>query len=411
MHITKSESIDARYPLGAGAGSDAVHRDVAYSYAVCRLKTDGNHQGIGLAFTIGAGNDLVCKAIDFLGPFLEGKELEELMADFGSFQKALADHPQFRWLGPHKGVVHLALASVTNACFDLWAKAKGIPLWRLLLDLNPEQIISLLDFSYVEDAITRSEAIEILAAHLKSRDMRMPILQENYVGYDTSVGWFDYPDEKIVENVRVSMAAGFTSMKLKVGSKNHQRDIRRAMLVRETAGDQATIMLDCNQQWQLNEALEICGKLKEMKPYWIEEPTHPDDILGHRTLAKAIAPVKVANGEHFPNRIIFKNYIQAGAIAINQVDCVRVGGVSEFLLISLMSKKFNIPVVPHVGDMGQIHQHLVLFNHIAIGHEKLFLEYIPHLRQHFVHPAIVEDGKYMTPQAAGSSSDLRILEP
>ncbi len=410
MHITKSESIDVRYPLGAGAGSDAVHRDVAYSYAVCRLKTDSNYQGIGLAFTMGAGNDLVCKAIDFLGMYLEGKELEELMADYGSFQKTLADHPQFRWLGPHKGVVHLALASVTNACFDLWAKAKGVPLWKLLLDLKPEQIISLLDFSYVEDAITQSEATEILALHQNSRAKRMPVLKENYAGYDTSIGWFDYPDEKIAENIKKSMDAGFTAMKLKVGSKNHQRDIRRAFLVRETAGDQATIMLDCNQQWQLNEALKICVNLSAMEPYWIEEPTHPDDILGHQALARAITPVKVANGEHFPNRIIFKNYLQAGALAINQLDCVRVGGISEFLLISLMSKKFNIPVVPHVGDMGQIHQHLVLFNHIAMGHEKLFLEYIPHLKKHFVHPAIVKDGKYMTPQAVGSSSDLKILE-
>ena len=252
----------------------------------------------------------------------------------------------------------------------------------------------------------RTKPAAFSTGHFNSRHERDNILTDNYQGYDTSIGWFNYSDEKVRDNIRKSMDAGFTCMKLKVGSKEHERDIRRAHLVRETAGNEATVMLDCNQQWQLQEAIEICLKLKEMNPYWIEEPTHPDDVLGHQTLARAISPMKVAGGEHVPNRIIFKNYLQAGAFAFNQVDAVRVGGISEFLLISLMSRKFNIPVVPHVGDMGQIHQHLVLYNHIAMGHEALFLEHIPHLREHFVNPAKIEGGYYITPQEPGSSSDL-----
>ena len=405
--IKSIQANDRRYPLGPGAGSDAIHVDAVYSYAQCVVQSDCGLQGSGLAFTVGAGNELVCQAIEFLGAELQGWDILELMEQFGAFQKKLSDHAQFRWLGPHKGVVHLALAAITNACFDLWAKKLGVPLWKLLLDLSDEQILSLLDFSYVEDALSRSEAKQLLQRARKTRAEREPILTKNYQGYDTSIGWFNYSDAKIRENIKKSMDAGFTCMKLKVGSKEHDRDIRRANLVREVAGDKATIMLDCNQQWQVQEAIEICLKLREMNPYWIEEPTHPDDILGHQTLARAISPMKVAGGEHVPNRIIFKNYLQSQAFAFNQVDAVRVGGISEFLLVSLMSKKYSIPVVPHVGDMGQLHQHLVLVNHIAIDHKALFLEHIPHLKEHFVHPVKIEGGYYITPQETGSSCDLK----
>jgi L-fuconate dehydratase len=406
--INSARSIDARFPLKAGAGSDAIHQNSVYSYAVCEIRLDKGLRGTGLAFTIGTGNELVCQAIDFLSQKLIGQDLEELMSNFGVFQKKLADDSQFRWLGPHKGVVHLALAAVTNACFDLWAKFQGKPLWKLLLDLTPQQTVDLLDFSYIEDAFSKQEALDLLSKHLTTRGSRLPILTQNYKAYDTSVGWFNYSDEQVRDEIKKSMALGFNCMKLKVGSKDHSRDIRRAFMARDVAGNDATIMLDCNQQWQLNEAIEVCTQLKDMSPYWIEEPTHPDDILGHKRLAEAIAPIKVAAGEHVPNRIIFKNYLQAGAFSFNQVDAVRVGGISEFILISLMSKKFNIPVVPHVGDMGQIHQHMVLYNHIAMGHDALFLEYIPHLQEHFVHPAVITDGHYITPQEPGASSDLKI---
>jgi L-fuconate dehydratase len=329
------------------------------------------------------------------------------MADFGNTLKTIADHPQYRWLGPHKGMVHLALASLVNACFDLWAKTRGVPLWKLLLDLSPEQVVKLLDLSYLEDVLTETDCLEILKQHEGTRALRKGILKTGYPGYDTSIGWFNYSDKKVRDNIKKAVDSGFSAMKLKVGSKDPERDIRRAHVVREAAGDDATVMLDCNQQWTLPQALRMCLRLAEVKPYWIEEPTHPDDVLAHQTLARAIAPMKVACGEHVPNRVLFKNFIQAGGMYFVQADCTRLAGISEFLTVSFLARKFNLPIVPHVGDMGQIHQHLVLFNHIALGHEALLLEHIPHLRDYFVHPAKVERGVYQTPQEAGLSCDLR----
>jgi len=319
----------------------------------------------------------------------------------------MANEQQFRWLGPHKGVVHLALASVTNACHDLWAKKRGVPLWNLLVNLDAEEILNTLDLSYLEDVLTRNEALQLLVEAENGKCERRTIIEKGYPGYDTSIGWFNYDDDKIRTNCRKALQNGFKAMKLKVGSADPQRDVRRANIVREETGDGVKIMLDANQQWTLPQALSVCENLKQMNPYWIEEPTHPDDVFAHITLAEAIQPVKLALGEHVPNRIIFKNYLQAGCAGFMQVDAVRVGGVSEFITISLLCKKYGIPVVPHVGDMGQLHQHLVLFNHIAMGHEALFLEHIPHLQKHFVHPAIIKDGVYHTPQVAGSTCELK----
>ncbi len=407
MHIISIDIKDKRFDLADGIGSDATHTNPQYAYAVCCLKTDTLVTGIGLAFTLGAGTELVCKAITYLSASLKGREVEELMSDFGSVYRKMVDSPSFRWLGPHKGVVHLALAAVVNACYDLWAKSRNVPLWKLLLDLTPEQLINTLDLSYLEEVLTREQAIALLTGNLATREVRRGVLTTGYKGYDTSVGWFNFSDEKIVQNTQKTMANGFTAMKLKVGSEDPARDIRRAALIRKVAGDDATIMLDANQKWNVPKALEICIRLGEINPFWIEEPTHPDDVLGHQTIARAISPFKVATGEHIPNKIIFKNFFQAKAMDFCQVDAVRVGGVSEFLTISLLSKRMGIPVVPHVGDMGQIHQHLVLFNHIGIDHEHLFLEHIPHLRRYFVNPAKLVDAYYQVPQEAGSSSDLK----
>jgi len=405
--ITNITTRDARFPIGNGAGSDAIHRDPVYSYAVTLLDTDNCTAGSGLAFTLGAGNDLVCKAAEFYARRLIGREIEEVMANFGDLQNQMANEQQFRWLGPHKGVVQLALASVTNACWDLWAKSRGVPLWKVLLDLTPEQLVATLDLSYLEDELTREQALAILHEHHATRAKREAVLSTGYPGYDTSVGWFNYSDDKVRDNCKKAVASGFTALKLKVGSKDPERDIRRANIVREESGDGVRVMLDANQQWTLPQALEICQRLRGIDPYWIEEPTHPDDLFGHKTLADAIAPTKLALGEHVPNRIIFKNYLQARCAGFIQVDAVRVAGVSEFLAVSLLCRKFGVPVVPHVGDMGQIHQHLVLFNHIAMGHEALFLEYIPHLRGEFVHPVRIEGGVYRTPQEPGSGCDLK----
>jgi L-fuconate dehydratase len=407
MFIRSIEVLDKRFELANGAGSDATHTDPQYAYAVCVLKTDTPIEGIGLAFTLGAGNDLVCKAIQYLAESLKGQEIEALMANFGAIYRSMADSPSLRWLGPHKGVVHLALAAIVNACFDLWAKSRQVPLWQLLLDLSPEALVNTLDLSYLEEELTRNEAIQLLQDQHASRPSRSEVLKTGYKGYDTSVGWFNFSDELIIENTRKALDSGFTALKLKVGSDDPERDLRRAALIRRIAGDAATIMLDANQKWNVPQALKICQQLAAIQPYWIEEPTHPDDVFGHRAVAQAIAPFKVATGEHIPNKVVFKNFLQAKAMDFCQVDAVRVGGISEFLTISLLSKKMGVPVLPHVGDMGQIHQHLVLFNHIGMGHEHLFLEHIPHLRKHFVHPASIEHGFYQVPQEAGSSSDLK----
>jgi L-fuconate dehydratase len=405
--IKEVRTRDARFPLGPGAGSDAIHRDPIYSYAVTQLHDTAGRIGNGLAFTLGNGNQLVCQAAEYYAGRLAGRNIEEIMSNFGQIQNALADEQQFRWLGPHKGVVQLALASVTNACWDLWAKSRGVPLWRLLLDLSPEQLVATLDLSYLEDELTREQALAILREKAFTRDHREAVIDRGYPGYDTSVGWFNYGDERVRENCKRALAAGFTAMKLKVGSSDPDRDIRRAHIVRDAAGADVRVMLDANQQWTLPQALAVCDRLRAIDPYWIEEPTHPDDVAAHKTLAVAIAPTRLALGEHVPHRIVFKNYLQAGCAGFIQVDAVRVAGISEFIAVSLLCSKFGVPVVPHVGDMGQIHQHLVLFNHVALGHEIVFLEYIPHLCEHFVHPAVVAGGVYKTPQDPGSNSDLK----
>jgi L-fuconate dehydratase len=405
MLIQSAYTRDARFQLEPGAGSDAVHSSPEYSFAVCYLTLDNGLRGTGLVLTMGEGNDLVCATIEKLVSQLIGKDIEELMSAFSNTFRALADDPHLRWLGPHKGVVHLALASITNACFDLWAKARRRPLWDLLLSLSPEEMVNLLDLSYLEDVLDRNTALQLITDQQSTRIERMSVLQQGYPGYDTSVGWYHYDDQQIQDNVKRSMDQGFGAFKLKVGG-SLQRDVQRAQRLREITGPQATIMLDANQQWSLPAAITACKELGSINPYWIEEPTHPDDIHAHAILAQKIAPLALALGEHVPNRVIFKNYLEAGCVRFLQPDCTRLGGVSEFLTVSLLARKYDVPVVPHVGDMGQIHQHLVLFNHIALGHPQVFLEHIPHLHDHFIHPATVADGRYQTPQEPGSSSDL-----
>jgi L-fuconate dehydratase len=405
--ITRAEARDRRFALHGGAGSDAVHTSGEYAFAVTLLHTDCGLTGCGITLTLGNGNRVVCDIIQQLAPTLVGREIEDLMAEFGAVSQRLADDPALRWLGPHKGAVHLALSSVVNACFDLWAKARGVPLWRLLLDLTPAQVVALLDLSYVEDVLSAQDALGILGSHLPGRKDRAGILRSGYPGYDTSVGWFQYEDERVRDNARAALAAGFRAFKLKVGSRDGERDLRRAAMLREIAGPECRIMFDANQQWTLCEAERMCHALAAFDPYWIEEPTHPDDIEAHRKLARSIAPVRLALGEHVPNRVLFKNYMQAGAVHFVQADCTRLAGIAEFLTVSLMARKFGLPVLPHVGDMGQIHQHLVLFNHLALGHDVVFLEHIPHLREYLVHPASIDGGVYRTPEAPGLSCDLK----
>jgi len=303
-------------------------------------------------------------------------------------------------------VVHLALASITNACFDLWAKSRCKPLWKLLLDLAPSEVVRLLDLSYLEEVLSEQDAIELLQGQLASRNRRIPILQSGYPGYDTSVGWMAYDDQKVRDLTQRALDSGFKAFKLKVGSDDGRRDLRRAAVLRECIGESGALMFDANQRWSLPRAIRMSRDLAVYRPSWIEEPTHPDDVHGHAVLAREIAPTKIAAGEHIPNRVVFKNFMQASALHYVQADCTRLAGVSEFLTVSLLAKKFSLPVVPHVGDMGQLHQHLVLFNHIALDHEVNFLEHIPHLKEHFLFPAQVANGRYKTPQEPGASSDL-----
>ena len=406
--IRSIEAVDARFTLPEGAGSDAVHTSPVYAMALTHMHTEENITGVGLALTLGGGNRLVCEAIRSLAQPLVGQPIEEVMARFGDVAREMANDPALRWLGPHKGVVHLALASITNACWDLWAKSRGVPLWKLLLDLDDEVLVATLDLSYLEDVLSRDEAVALLRDERRTRSDRESILQTGYPGYDTSVGWMSYDDEKVRELTLKAMDRGFRALKLKVGSDDVNRDMRRAAMLRETVGDSGVLMFDANQRWNAPEAKRRCAALASFKPLWIEEPTHPDDIHAHVELGRAIAPVRIAAGEHIPNRVLFKNYFLYGGMHFVQADCTRLAGVSEFLAVSVMARKLQLPIVPHVGDMGQIHQHLVLFNHVALNHQMYFLEHIPHLREHFVFPAQVRGGVYKTPQEPGASVDMRL---
>ncbi len=410
--IRSIATVDARFALPPGAGSDAVHTNPEYCMAVTRLAGDRQLSGTGIALTLGDGNRLVCEVIELLAKPLAamgvigGMGIDEVMSDFGSIARQLADHPSLRWLGPHKGVVHLALASITNAFFDLWAKSRGVPLWKLLLDLSPEEVVRTLDLSYVEDVLSAEDALALLRTGAATRSARESVLQMGYPGYDTSVGWMAYDDQKVGELVARALDQGFRAFKLKVGSALESRDLRRAAMLRKAIGDSGILMFDANQHWNLPDAVRMCRELARFKPLWIEEPTHPDDVLAHVALAREIAPVRIAAGEHISNRVLFKNFLHYKAVHFVQADCTRLAGVSEFLTVSLMAKKFGLPIVPHVGDMGQLHQHLVLFNHIALDHEVYFLEHIPHLKEHFLFPAQVRGGFYETPQEPGASTDM-----
>ena len=407
--IRSISTYDARFALPSGAGTDSIHDTSGYCLAMTLLATNNGLRGSGFVLTLGDGNILVCKAIEMLAKPLEGMSIEAVMADFGNISRKIADHAALRWLGPHKGVVQLALASITNACFDLWAKSRGVPLWKLLLDLTPEEFVRVLDLSYLEEILREKKALSMLHEQLPSRAQRAVILKSGYPGYDTSVGWMNYDDAKVTELTKKALDQGFSAFKLKVGSPEESRDLRRAAMLRKLVGEDCTVMFDANQHWHLPDALRICSELAKFRPHWIEEPTHPDDIEAHVELSRAISPIKIAAGEHIANRVLFKNFMKAKALSFIQVDCTRVAGVSEFLTVSLLAKIFDLPVVPHVGDMGQIHQHLVLFNHIGLGLKAEFLEHIPHLRSHFVHPADVRDGVYHTPQEPGASADLKEL--
>ena len=412
--IIDIEIKDIRFPTSKTLdGSDAMNPDPDYSAAYVILKTNHpeNVEGHGLTFTIGRGNELCVAAIKALSHLIIGKTLESFTKDMGAFWKMITGDSQLRWLGPEKGVIHLATGAIVNAVWDLYAKVEEKPLWLLLADMSPKELVKCIDFTYIKDAITPTEAVLILEGVENSKKERIANLLENgYPAYTTSAGWLGYSDDKMRKLCQEAKAEGFKHMKIKVGS-DLKDDMRRAAIIREEIGDDLQLMMDANQKWGVDEAITNMEFLAKFNPYWIEEPTSPDDILGHAKIAKAVAPIKVATGEHCQNRVMFKQLMQIGAIGICQIDSCRVGGVNEILAILLMAAKFNIPVCPHAGGVGlcEYVQHLSMIDYIAISGSKedRIIEYVDHLHEHFLDPVTIKNGAYMPPKLPGYSITMK----
>jgi L-fuconate dehydratase len=410
--ITRVETRDIRFPTSdALIGSDAMNKDPDYSAAYCILHTD--HPGLaghGLTFTIGRGNELCVAAIRSLAYLVEGRTLESFTENMGAFWKHITGDSQLRWVGPEKGVIHLATAAIVNAVWDLWGKASGKPVWRLLSDMTPEEIVRCIDFRYITDAIAPEEALDLLQRRMPGRAARSAEMQATgYPSYTTSAGWLGFSDEQLRELCRESIRDGWSHFKIKVGA-DLSDDIRRATIIREEIGDRK-LMMDANQRWDVAEAIANMRQLARFDPWWIEEPTSPDDVLGHAAIRRAIAPIGVATGEHCQNRVVFKQLMQAGAIDFCQIDSCRLGGVNEILSVFLMAAKFGIPVCPHAGGVGlcEYVQHLSIFDYICVSGslDNRLLEYVDHLHEHFFDPVRMVNGRYMPPQRPGYSIEMK----
>jgi L-fuconate dehydratase len=414
MKITRVEALDIRFPTSRNLdGSDSMHPDPDYSAAYVVLHTDdpGGLEGHGLTFTIGRGNELCVAAVESLAPLVAGRTLESIRGDMAGFWRSLTSDSQLRWVGPEKGVIHLATAALVNAVWDLYAKAEGKPLWKLLSDMTPEEIVACVDFRYITDALTPDEALAMLREKAATRGEReAEMLRDGYPAYTTSAGWLGYPDDKIRRLCREAIADGWNHIKIKVGA-DVQDDVRRAGIVREEIGPDRKLMLDANQSWEVGQAIAHMRELARFDPWWIEEPTSPDDVLGHATIARAIAPIGVATGEHCQNRVIFKQLMQAGAIRFCQIDSCRLGGVNEVLAVLLLAAKFGIPVCPHAGGVGlcEYVQHLSLFDYICLSGslQDRVIEYVDHLHEHFLEPVVIRGGRYIPPTLPGYSITMR----
>jgi L-fuconate dehydratase len=368
-------------------------------------------EGHGLTFTIGRGNELCVAAIRSLAPLIKGKTLESFTSDMASFWRLITGDSQLRWLGPEKGVIHLAAAAIINAVWDLYAKAEGKPLWKLLVDMTPEELVSCIDFRYITDALTPEEALMMLERLEPTKGVREEeMLREGFPAYTTSAGWLGYSDDKLRGLCREAIEAGWGHVKMKVGA-NLEDDIRRAGIIREEIGPERKLMMDANQTWGVGDAVTSMKALAKFDPWWIEEPTSPDDILGHAAIAEAIAPIRVATGEHCHNRVMFKQFFQRGALHVCQLDGCRLGGVNEVLAVLLMAAKFGVPVCPHAGGVGlcEYVQHLSIFDYIAVSAslEGRVLEYVDHLHEHFLDPVVIRKGRYMPPTAPGYSIAMK----
>ena len=414
IRIVAIETIDVRFPTSRTLdGSDAMNADPDYSAAYVILRTDdpAGAEGHGLTFTIGRGNDVCCSVIESLGSLLLGRSLESLTSDMAGFWYLMTGDSQLRWLGPEKGVVHLAAGALVNAVWDLFAKVEGKPLWKLLADMAPEDIVAAIPFRYISDAITPNEALALLRGKQDSRWKREAEMLENgYPAYTTSAGWLGHSDEKIRGRLRAALADGWTHFKMKVGL-DINADVQRASLIREEIGWERTLMMDANQVWDVAEAVDAMKELAKFNPLWIEEPTSPDDVLGHAAIRKAVAPIGVATGEHCHNRVMFKQLLQAGAIDFCQIDSCRLAGVNEVIAVLLMAAKFGVPVCPHAGGVGlcEYVQHLSIFDYIAVSgsldHRRI--EFVDHLHEHFIDPVAIRNAHYMPPDVPGFSISMK----
>jgi L-fuconate dehydratase len=387
-----------------------MNTDPDYSAAYCILHTGSRIEGHGLTFTIGRGNELCVAAVRALAPLVIGKTLESFTENMGAFWRMMTGDSQLRWVGPEKGVIHLATAAIVNAVWDLWGKVAGKPVWQLLASMTPEHIVSCIDFRYISDALTPCDALDILRRNSSTRASREAEMQSRgYPAYTTSAGWLGFTDTQLRELCREAIAEGWTHFKIKVGA-DAQDDIRRCAIIREEIGSRQ-LMMDANQRWDVDEAIMQMKTLARFHPWWIEEPTSPDDVLGHATIRKAIAPIRIATGEHCQNRVMFKQFFQAGAIDVCQIDSCRLGGVNEILAVLLMAAKFGIPVCPHAGGVGlcEYVQHLSLFDYICVSGslENRLLEYVDHLHEHFLDPVRMQNGRYMPPSRPGYSIEMK----
>jgi L-fuconate dehydratase len=411
LKITNARVIDLRFPTSREhIGSDAVNVDPDYSAAYCILETNHGLHGYGLTFTLGRGTELCVEALRYLSRFAVGRNLSSITDDLGAFYRQLTSDSQFRWLGPEKGVIHLATGALINAVWDLYARVEGKPLWKLLADMDAEDIVRAIDFRYITDALTREEAMNILCESKAGMDARLAQLQQTgYPAYTTSVGWFGFSDEKILRLADEALAQGWTHFKLKVGGEA-QDDLRRARLVRSKIGPHNKLMMDANQKWDVEEAIERTRMLAEVDPWWMEEPTSPDDILGHARIRREVPQVRIATGEHCHNRVMFKQLLQANAIDVCQIDSCRLAGVNENLAVILMAAKFDVPVCPHAGGVGlcEYVQHLSAFDYLCASTtlENRVTEFVDHLHEHFVDPVRISNAHYMLPEKPGYSAEI-----
>jgi L-fuconate dehydratase len=414
VRITGIVVHDVRFPTSRTLdGSDAMNLDPDYSAAYVVLQTDrpDGIAGHGLTFTVGRGTEIVVLAVRALAHHVVGLTVEQLVADMAGFWRGLVHDTQLRWLGPEKGVVHLAGGALVNAVWDLWARLEGKPLWKLLADMTPEQLVACVDFRYIDDALAPQEALELLRSRLATRrDRETRILRDGFPAYTTSAGWLGYAEDTLPARARAALAQGFTHIKVKVGA-DLDADLRRGRAVREVLGEGGKLMLDANQAWGVDEAIAAMGVLGELQPWWIEEPTSPDDVLGHRRIRQAIAPIGVATGEHVQNRVVFKQLFQLEAIDFCQLDACRLAGVNEALAVLLLAARFGVPVCPHGGGVGlcEYVQHLSIFDYVAVGAslEDRVCEYVDHLHEHFLDPCRVVNGRYLAPERPGYSVEMR----